>query len=100
MRVAFRSRAKVLQSRLSPTSAISLRSTPAIAVSPLVTPSDLAWRVIGLLNLYRLLVPLVLLSIQSFSGTGWELVAARPRLFVSACIIYFTAAVLLIIARR
>ena len=100
MWVAFRTRGKVLQSRPSPTSAISLRPTPAIAASPVVTPSDLAWRVIGLLNLYRLLVPLVLLSIQSFSGTGWELVAARPRLFVSACITYFTAAVLLIIARR
>lgn len=64
------------------------------------TPSDLAWRVIGLLNLYRLLVPLLLLSMQSFGGVGWELLVARPRLFVSACITYFTAAVLLIIARR
>ena len=65
-----------------------------------MTPSDLAWRVIGLLNLYRLLVPLVLLSMQSLSGTGWELVPARPRLFLSACTTYFTAALLLIIARR
>jgi two-component system sensor histidine kinase PilS (NtrC family) len=64
------------------------------------TPSDLAWRVIGLLNLYRLLVPLVLLSMQSLGGVGWELLVARPRLFVSANITYFTAAVLLIIARR
>jgi two-component system sensor histidine kinase PilS (NtrC family) len=77
-----------------------LRPTPAIAAAPFVTPSDLAWRVIGLLNLYRLLVPLLLLSMQAFSGNGWELVAARPRLFVSACITYFAAAVLLIIARR
>jgi len=71
-----------------------LRSTAS------TTPSDLAWRVIGLLNLYRLLVPLLLLSMQSFGGAGWELLVARPRLFVSACITYFTAAVLLIIARR
>ena len=77
-----------------------MRPTSAIAAAPFVTPSDLAWRVIGLLNLYRLLVPLLLLSMQSFSGNGWELVVARPRLFVSACITYFTAAVLLIIARR
>jgi two-component system sensor histidine kinase PilS (NtrC family) len=77
-----------------------LRPTPAIAATPFVTPSDLAWRVIGLLNLYRVLVPLLLLSMQAFSGNGWELVVARPRLFVSACITYFTAAVLLIIARR
>jgi two-component system sensor histidine kinase PilS (NtrC family) len=79
---------------------MKLRPTTATAAAPFVTPSDLAWRVIGLLNLYRLLVPLTLLSMQSLSVTGWELVAARPRLFVSACITYFTAAVLLIIARR
>jgi two-component system sensor histidine kinase PilS (NtrC family) len=65
-----------------------------------VTPSDLAWRVIGLLNLYRLLVPLVLLALQSFAGADWALATARPQLFVAACIGYFTAAVLLLIARR
>src|SRR6516165_11049885 len=80
--------------------ASKLRPTTAIAAAPFVTPSDLAWRVIGLLNLYRLIVPLMLLSMQSVSGTRWELVVARPRLFVSACITYFTAALLLIIARR
>ena len=42
----------------------------ASAAAPSVTPSDLAWRVIGLLNLYRLLVPLVLLAMQSFAGAG------------------------------
>jgi two-component system, NtrC family, sensor histidine kinase PilS len=65
-----------------------------------VTPSDLAWRVIGLLSLYRLLVPLLLIAMQSFAGPGWGLVSARPRLLLSACIAYFTAALLLIIARR
>ncbi len=65
-----------------------------------MTPSDLAWRVIGLLNLYRVLVPLVLLSMQNLPGPGLGLVTARPSLFVSACIAYFTAAVLLVIARR
>src|SRR5215469_17669300 len=64
------------------------------------TPSDFAWRVIGLLNLYRLLVPLVLLSMQNLAGPGLGLVTARPSLFLSACISYFTAAVLLVIARR
>jgi two-component system, NtrC family, sensor histidine kinase PilS len=70
------------------------------ASAPFVTPSDLAWRVIGLLNLYRLLVPLVLLAVQALSGPDLGLLAAQPRLFVSACIAYFTAAVLLVIARR
>ena len=52
-------------------------------------PTDLAWRVIGLLNLYRLLVPLVLLTVQAFAGPQWALLAVRPRLFLSACIAYF-----------
>ncbi|HEV8018474.1 MAG TPA: HAMP domain-containing sensor histidine kinase, partial [Steroidobacteraceae bacterium] len=73
--------------------------TPASA-APFVTPSDLAWRVIGLLNLYRLLVPLVLLAMQWFTGPSWGLPTARPQLFIGACIAYFTAAVLLVIARR
>jgi two-component system, NtrC family, sensor histidine kinase PilS len=63
-------------------------------------PTDLAWRVIGLLNLYRLLVPLVLVAAQALAGPQWALLAIRPRLFLSACIAYLTAAVLLIIARR
>src|SRR5205807_7059335 len=77
-----------------------LPRTPVSAAAPSVTPSDLAWRVIGLLSLYRLLVPLLLLAMQSLAGPDWSLVAARPRLFVGACIAYFTAAVLLVIARR
>ena len=65
-----------------------------------MTPSDLAWRVIGLLNLYRVLVPLVLLAMLELAGPGWGLVTARPQLFLAACVAYVTAAVLLIIARR
>jgi two-component system sensor histidine kinase PilS (NtrC family) len=76
-----------------------LHATPPAAASS-ITPSELAWRVIGLLNLYRLLVPLLLLGLQELAGQGWGVVAARPRLFVGACIAYFTAAVLLVIARR
>jgi len=72
----------------------------AITAAPSVTPSDLVWRVIGLLNLYRLLVPLVLLSLRAFASPGLGLATERPELFVGACIAYFTAAVLLIIARR
>jgi two-component system sensor histidine kinase PilS (NtrC family) len=74
---------------------------PASAASvPSAAPSDLAWRVIGLLNLYRLLVPLVLISMQWLARPQWALIATRPKLFLGACIAYFTAAVLLIIARR
>jgi len=77
-----------------------LSQTSASPLSPSLTPSDLAWRVIGLLNLYRLLVPLVLIAMVALGGPARGLVASRPQLFVGACIAYFTAAVLLIIARR
>jgi len=63
-------------------------------------PSDFAWRVLGLLNIYRLLVPIVLVTMQWLIGPEWALAAVRPPLFLSACIAYFTAAVMLIIARR
>ena len=55
---------------------------------------------IGLLNLYRLLVPLMLITLLVFGGVAWGLAATRSSLFLAACISYFTAAVLLVIARR
>ena len=67
---------------------------------PPPAPTDLAWRVIGLLNLYRLLVPLVLLFMQWLAGPEWALTSVRPALFLSACVAYFTAAIVLVIARR
>lgn len=77
-----------------------LRITPVNAATAPTTPTDLAWRVVGLLNLYRLLVPLVLMAVQALVGPQWALLATRPRLFLSACVAYLTVAVLLIIARR
>ena len=73
---------------------------PVNAASAPSAPTDLAWRVIGLLNLYRLLVPLVLIAVQALAGPQWALLATHPRLFLSSCIAYLTAGVLLIIARR
>lgn len=63
-------------------------------------PSDFAWRVLGLLNIYRVLVPLVLVSLQWLARPEWILVADRPSLLLAACVAYFTSAVLLIIVRR
>ena len=77
-----------------------MSATPVSVAAPFVTPSDLAWRVIGLLSLYRLLVPLMLLALQVFAGLGWGLATAQTSLFLAACIAYFTAALLLLIARR
>jgi two-component system sensor histidine kinase PilS (NtrC family) len=73
---------------------------PVSLAAPAVTPSDLVWRVIGLLNLYRLIVPLALLAMQGLASPIWTPVTAHPQLFVGACIAYFTAALLLLIARR
>src|SRR5882757_2458097 len=73
---------------------------PVNAATAPTAPTDLAWRVIGLLNLYRLLVPLVLMAVQALAGPQWALLATRPRLFLSAFIAYLTAGVLLIVARR
>src|SRR5579859_5669055 len=73
---------------------------PASTVTTSAAPSDLAWRVIGLLNIYRMLVPLVLISMQVLAGSQWAPVATRPSLFTSACIAYFTVGLLLVIARR
>jgi len=102
MRVAFPARTKMLESpAITSTARRSILSPNlAPAATPSTTPSDLAWRVIGLLNLYRVLVPLVLLAMQTLAGPDWGLVTVRPKLFVGACIAYFTAAVLLVIARR
>lgn len=73
---------------------------PASAASvPAPAPSDLAWRVIGLVNLYRLLVPLVLLALQAVA-TLEGAAAAPSRLFTAACLAYFGAGVLLVLSRR
>jgi two-component system, NtrC family, sensor histidine kinase PilS len=73
---------------------------PAIPASAPSAPSDLAWRVVGLLNLYRLLVPVVLVSTQLLGRFEWSLTPTDTPLFLSACIAYFTVAVLLVVARR
>jgi two-component system, NtrC family, sensor histidine kinase PilS len=72
---------------------------PATAATPPAAPADIAWRVVGLLNLYRVLVPVVLVSALWLAGKPLELVP-HPSLFLAGCMAYFTAAVLLVIARR
>lgn len=73
---------------------------PASAATARPAPSDLAWRVIGLVNLYRLLVPLVLLTLYWVADPQSSLSPTQPTLFLSACVAYFTAAVMLVVARR
>jgi two-component system sensor histidine kinase PilS (NtrC family) len=70
------------------------------SVAFLPASRDLAWRVIGLVNLYRLLVPPVLIGMRWVSNSPTGLFDARPDLFVSVCLGYFSAGVLLVVARR
>ncbi|HKZ74708.1 MAG TPA: histidine kinase dimerization/phospho-acceptor domain-containing protein, partial [Steroidobacteraceae bacterium] len=63
-------------------------------------PSDLAWRVIGLVNLYRLLVSPVILATQWLLGPQWLGASQRPAMLTIACIAYFVAGVLLVLSRR
>ena len=73
---------------------------PASVALPATAPSDLAWRVIGLVNLYRLLVPLVLLAIMFLPGSQAVLGVAQPNLFLISCLVYFFIGVLMVVARR
>src|SRR5262245_32555258 len=73
---------------------------PALAAPTLAAPSDLAWRVIGLVNLYRLLVPVALLAMQWLAGPQLSVFATQPDLLLSVCVGYFFVGVLLVVARR
>jgi two-component system sensor histidine kinase PilS (NtrC family) len=73
---------------------------PAAVPNPTSAPSDLAWRVIGLTNLYRLLLPPVLLILQSLATPGILAPAENPVLFRVVCYTYLLVGVLLILARR
>ena len=69
------------------------------SIAPATAPSDLAWRVIGLVSLYRFLIPPVLLGLEwlSINPSPNE---HLPGLFLASCIVYFFAGILLILARR
>jgi two-component system sensor histidine kinase PilS (NtrC family) len=63
---------------------------------PLDESPELSWRVLGLLNVFRLLVPVVLGAVLA-TGSQPHLVGdAHPELFRAACIGYFVVALALI----
>src|SRR5687768_9138738 len=68
------------------------------AVPP--TPTDLAWRVIGLVNLYRLLIPPALYLLNLYFGGGTPLGSAYPALFLWACVVYAAAGVAIVVGGR
>ncbi len=63
-------------------------------------PTDLAWRVIGLVNLYRLLIPPALYTLYIYFGATSSIGALRPSLFLWTCIVYFAAGVAIVVGGR
>jgi two-component system, NtrC family, sensor histidine kinase PilS len=72
---------------------------PLVAAVP-PAPTDLAWRVIGLVNLYRLLVPLALYAVYAYSGENATVGSERPELFLWSCVVYFAAGVAVVAGGR
>lgn len=65
---------------MAPTS--SRPSEPAVS-------NDLAWRVIGLLNIFRLLVPMVLILVFFFNAPDRSVGTVYPGTFLGICVAYF-----------
>jgi two-component system, NtrC family, sensor histidine kinase PilS len=63
-------------------------------------PTDLAWRVLGLVNLYRLLIPPVLYAFYAWAGSGSLLGSAHPQLFLWTCIVYFASGIAIVVGGR
>ncbi|MGB8692515.1 MAG: histidine kinase dimerization/phospho-acceptor domain-containing protein, partial [Steroidobacteraceae bacterium] len=64
------------------------------------TPTDLAWRIVGLANLYRLLAVVVLLAVHKLTLPAPAFGGARPELFLWILGVYFLLGVLLTLAGR
>ncbi len=73
---------------------------PETAASHDSATTDLAWRIVGLTNLYRLLAVLVLVAIYVTTRPVPVFGNAAPQLFRVALITYFVLAALLAIAGR
>lgn len=69
-------------------SASPLVSNPLAATSG-TDDGDLAWRIVGLVNLYRLLLPPALYIIEMLTRPTPEVGASQPRAFIIVCIVYW-----------
>jgi two-component system sensor histidine kinase PilS (NtrC family) len=63
-------------------------------------PTDLAWRVIGLVNLYRLLIPPALYILYKYFGAATPIGALFPVLFLWTCVVYVAAGAAIVIGGR
>jgi two-component system sensor histidine kinase PilS (NtrC family) len=77
-------------------------SSPATSSPPgnPTAPSDLAWRVIGLVNLYRLLVAAGLLVLTRFPGPRATFGTTHATELLVICAAYFIAGITLVLLRR
>jgi two-component system sensor histidine kinase PilS (NtrC family) len=67
-----------------------LASNPIAGKAPTSAESrDLAWRIVGLANLYRLLLPPALYLIEMLTRPNPEVGGSQPRAFVVVCIVYW-----------
>jgi two-component system sensor histidine kinase PilS (NtrC family) len=73
---------------------------PASSPTAGAPPSDFALRVFALVNLFRLLVPLMLLGLVGLAGTAPLVQATRPKLMMGICVTYLIVAIALILGRR
>src|SRR6202012_5994422 len=65
-----------------------------LASNPLATlrdgaDGDLAWRIVGLANLYRLVLAPTLYLIEMLTRPTPEVGASQPRVFIIVCIVYW-----------
>jgi two-component system sensor histidine kinase PilS (NtrC family) len=63
-------------------------------------PSDLSRRILGLLNLYRLLIPPTLLAIRELTAPDATVGQASPTLLLVFCALYFVAGILMVLGLR
>ncbi len=76
-------------------------SAPLAQVSAVAAPSsDLAWRVVGLANLYRLLLPPVLYGVLLATRPTPTVGGSDPQLFTVVCLIYWIFGGLMVFGGR
>jgi two-component system sensor histidine kinase PilS (NtrC family) len=77
-----------------------MQTAAALAAGPSRDAPELAWRVLGLLNLFRLLVPVVLLGVHALGGQPRLVGGMQEELFRGVCLGYFVVSLALFAIRR
>jgi two-component system sensor histidine kinase PilS (NtrC family) len=73
----------------SPATPLFRASPPAPDAAAAAPSADLAWRVVALANLYRLLLPPVLFTVNRFTGPTPSVGGTNSQLFLLVCIVYW-----------